>query len=210
MPPLLKKKSEANAPQVPAWHPNFRNFEKLPDTKVVRTAFFINVIAITVALVLLLFVGNREWELYALKQQVAEKQHQIDQTKPGSDQSVALFKKYQAEEAKVLEVESFVSARQTVSDLLIHLGQTLPKNIALDRFDLRDAELILGATVRGAPDQASGLATAYIEQLRADKTLANRFDDIKPANSSRNAQTGRISIEVSLHLKGAAFKGGKK
>lgn len=206
--PLLKKKSEANVPQVPAWHPNFRNFEKLPDTKVVRTAFFINVIAITVALVVLLFVGNREWELHTLKQQIAEKQSQIDQAKPGSDQSVALFKNYQAEEAKIMEVSNFVNARLTVSDLLLHLGQTLPKNIALDRFDLRDTELILGATIRGAPDQASGLATAYIEQLKADKTLATRFDEIRPSNSSRNAATGRISIEVSLHIKGA--KGGRK
>jgi hypothetical protein len=208
MPPPLKKKSEANAPLVPAWHPNFRNFEKLPDTKVVRTAFFINVIAITVALVLLLFVGRREWELYTLRQQIAEKQHQIDQTKPGSEQSVALFKNYQAEEAKILDVGNFVGARLTVSDLLIYLGQTLPKNIALDRFDLRDTELIIGATIRGAPDLASGLATAYIEQLKADKTLAIRFDEIRPANSSRNATTGRISIEVSLHIKGA--KGGRK
>lgn len=206
--PLLKKKSEANAPQVPAWHPNFRNFEKLPDTKVVRTAFFINVIAITIALVLLIFVGRREWELYTLKQQIAEKQNQIDQTKPGSDQSVALFKNYQAEEAKIVEVSSFATSRLTVSDLLIHLGETLPKNIALDRFDLRETDLILGATIRGAPDQASGLATAYIEQLKTDKTLAARFDEIKPSNSSRNAATGRISIEVSLHIKGA--KGGRK
>ena len=45
--PLLKKKSDADAaPAVPAWHPNFRNYQKLPDIKVVRTAFFVNGIAI--------------------------------------------------------------------------------------------------------------------------------------------------------------------
>ncbi|MEO7413371.1 MAG: hypothetical protein ABIZ81_08430, partial [Opitutaceae bacterium] len=170
MPPL-KKKSEANAPEVPSWHPNFRNFQRLPDTKVVRTAFFINVGAITVTLVLLLFVGQREWELRVLGQQIAEKQQQIDRSKPGSDQAVALFKKYQAEEAKLLEVQSFVESKLTLSDLLLHLGQTLPKNIALDRFDLNDAGLILGATIRGAPDQASALATVYTEQLRADPKL---------------------------------------
>jgi hypothetical protein len=207
---LLKKKSEANAPQVPAWHPNFRNFEKLPDTKVVRTAFFINVFAVTVTLVLLLFVGRREWDLYSLKLQIAEKQQQIERTRTGSEQAVALFKKYQLDEAKVAEVENFVGSKLLVSDLLIHIGETLPKNIALDRFELRETELILGATIRGAPDQASGLATAYIEQLRADKKMAERFDEIKPANSSRNAATGRISIDISLHVKGAPSKGGKK
>ena len=207
---LLKKKSEANVPLVPAWHPNFRNFEKLPDTKVVRTAFFINVIAITVTLVLLIFVGRHEWDLHTLQLQLAEQQQQIDRTKAGSDQSVAVFKKYQAEEAKILEVENFVKSKATVSDLMIHLGETLPKNIALDRFDLRETELFLGATIRGSADQASGLATTYIEQLKADKILANTFDEVKVANSDRNGTTGRITIEIALHLKGVAVKGGKK
>ena len=32
--PFLKKKSEAaTMPLLPAWHPNFRNYEKLPDVK---------------------------------------------------------------------------------------------------------------------------------------------------------------------------------
>lgn len=202
---LLKKKSDADAPQVPAWHPNFRNFERLPDTKVVRTAFFINVFALTVTVVLLLYVGRREWDLRVVRTQVAEKQQQIDRDRAGSEQSVALFKKFQAEEAKLMEVENFVTSKLIVSDLLIHLGQTLPKNIALDRFELRDAGLTIAATVRGAPDQASGLATAYIEQLRADKELA-RFDDITPTSSDRNPTTGRITIEVFMHLKGAAKK----
>jgi hypothetical protein len=201
MPPP-KKKSEANAPVMPAWHPNFRNFQRLPDTKVVRTAFFINVIAITVTAVLALYVGKSEWELNALKVQVADKQQQIDATKGKSDQAVALFKKYQAEEAKILEVQNFVDSRLTLSDLMLHLGQTLPRNIAIDRFDLRDTGLILGATLRGAPDEASALATTYIEQLRADQKLADWFDEIKSTGSDRNAATGRITLEVSLRLKG--------
>jgi hypothetical protein len=205
---LLKKRSEADAPQVPAWHPNFRNFERLPDTKVVRTAFFINVFALTLTIVLLLFVGRREWELRVLRTQVADKQQQIDRDKPNSEQAVALFKKFQAEEAKLSEVENFVTSKLIVSDLLIHLGQTLPKNIALDRFDLRDKGLAIAATVRGAPDQASGQATAYIEQLRADKELAG-FDEITPTSSDRNPTTGRITIEVFLRLKPGGKEGKK-
>ena len=46
--PLLKKKTKAasSAPQMPAWHPSFRNYERLPDIKVVRTVFFVNAVAI--------------------------------------------------------------------------------------------------------------------------------------------------------------------
>ncbi|HEX2852086.1 MAG TPA: hypothetical protein VHO24_02525 [Opitutaceae bacterium] len=207
---LLKKKSEANVPLVPAWHPNFRNFERLPDTKVVRTAFFINVFAITVTLVLLLYVVRKEWDLHTVRVQIADKEQQINRDKPGSDQAVALFKQFQGEEAKVAEVDAFVKSKTAVSTLLIHLGETLPKNIAIDRFDLGKDGLALSATVRGAPDQASGQATAYIEQLRADKELAPLFDDITPTSSGRNPQNGRIMIQLFLRFKGVVGKDGKK
>jgi hypothetical protein len=99
--PFLKKKSEAaSAPLVPAWHPNFRNYEKLPDIKVVRTAFFVNGAAITIALALLTYFGFQEWQLRNLQGQIADWQRQIDRDKAGSDRAVALYKKFQAEEAR--------------------------------------------------------------------------------------------------------------
>src|SRR4051794_32197737 len=131
--PFLKKKSEAPAaPQVPAWHPNFRNFEKLPDIKVVRTAFFVNGIAVTIALAAIIFFGFQEWQLHVVKGQIDDWQRQIDRDKKGSDQAVALFKKFQAEEARINEVDTFVKSKPPVSDLLLRLTQTLPARVALD------------------------------------------------------------------------------
>ena len=47
----LTKKSDAVPVAAPLWHTNFRNFDRLPDTKVVRTAFFVNTAAGAVAFV---------------------------------------------------------------------------------------------------------------------------------------------------------------
>src|SRR5258707_603765 len=105
---LLKKKSDAGSvPQVPAWHPNFRNYEKLPDIKVVRTAFFINGAAISVAVALLIYFGFQEWKLHQIQVQITDWQRQIDRDKKTSEQAIALFKKFQTEEAKINEVDAF-------------------------------------------------------------------------------------------------------
>jgi hypothetical protein len=202
---LLKKKSEASAaPVIATWHPNFRNFERLPDTKVVRTAFFVNAAAITIMLALSTYFGVQEWELHSLKTQLADWQRQIDRDKAGSDKAVALFKKFQAQEAKFQEVDTFLKSKPTLSDLLVRLGQTLPTNIALDSFDLRENGLALRLTVRGAPDAATGYATAYLEQLRADKQFA-LFDQAGSngfaiTNVQRNTATGRLNVEFFLSL----------
>ncbi|MSU23236.1 MAG: hypothetical protein EXS32_05355 [Opitutus sp.] len=203
---LLKKKSDASAePAVPAWHPNFRNYEKLPDIKVVRTAFFVNGAAVSLALALGINFGFQEWQLHVLHNQIVDWQRQIDHDQKESNQAVALFKKFQAEEVKIIEVETFVRSKPVVSELLFRLGQTLPANIAIDSLDLRENGLSLHLTVRGAPDTAAGYAHAYLEQLRADKEFT-RFDDFQMPNVVRNTTTGRLSVDVFMRLRAPAKK----
>jgi cell division protein FtsL len=76
---------------VPAWHPNFRNFQRLPDTKPVRTVFFINGLAVVVALVVLLFVAYQEYALFTVNRQIAELEAQIERDQKLSRQAVTLF-----------------------------------------------------------------------------------------------------------------------
>lgn len=202
---LLKKKSDATAAvQIPPWHPNFRNYEKLPDIKVVRTAFFVNGVAIFLAVGLLTYFSFKEWQIHSVNVQIADWERQIERDKKMSDQAVAHFKKFQAEEAKIAEVDTFVKSKPLVSELLIRLAQTLPANIAIDSFDLRETGLTLRFTVRGAPDAASGYATAYLEQLKADEELAKRFEDVSfTTTPTRNPTNGRMTVEFLLRTKGA-------
>ena len=204
---LLKKKSDADAAAQAPWHPNFRDYEKLPDIKVVRTAFFINGITVLVALALATYFGFREWNLRLIQDQIKQVEAQIDRDKRASEQAIALFKKFQAEEAKTSEVEAFVTSRPLVSALLIRLAQTLPKNIALDNFDLRDTGLTLRLSVRGDAAAASGYATAYLEQLRADKELAQFSDVTFTSTPTRNPVTGKMAVEFLLKPRPV---GGKK
>jgi hypothetical protein len=208
---LLKKKSDtANVPLVPNWHPNFRNYEKLPDIKVVRTAFFLNIAAGSVALVLGGYCGFREFvELKGINAQIVEKQREIDRDKNPSDQAVAMFKKFQAEEARVLEVDAFVKSKPLVSVLLRRMGETLPANVAIDNIDLRQDGLALRLSVRGDAVAASGYATAYLDQLKADKELSP-FGEFTFTNTpTRNPTSGRMAVEFFLRFKAPAA-GGKK
>lgn len=200
---LLKKKNNAEAaPALPAWHPNFRNFEKLPDTKVVRTAFFVNFAAITVASAAVIYVGLEEWRLRGLNHQISQVQAQIDRDKKVSDQAVALYKKFQAEEARITEVDNFIKSKPGISRVIIRLAETLPANIAIDSLDFRETGLTIRLSAKGAPDVASGHATSYLEQLRADKELAI-FDTFEfTSTPTLNPTTGRMAVEFFLHLKG--------
>lgn len=201
--PFLKKKSDAAAaPTVPAWHPNFRNYERLPDIKVVRTAFFINGAAIFAAIALLTFFGFQEWKLRAVTIQVNDWQKLIDRDKKSSEAAKALYKKFQEEEAKINEVDAFVKSKPTFTPLIIRLAETLPANLALDSVDLRETSLVLRISIKG--QSAGQAAQNYVEQLQKDPKLTTQFDLIRLTSTpTRNATTGRTAAEIQLDLKGA-------
>lgn len=215
---LLKKKKkpeEASAapavPQVPAWHPNFRNFEQLPDIKVVRTAFFVNGVAAFIALGLLVFLGNREYELHSLKAQIAAYDAQITHDKPDSDKAIALYKKFQEQEKRVNDVDAFVKSKPLTSEILLRLGETRPKNIALDTIEIRSPDsnaaiastIVLRATVRGSADLATGEAGAYVDVLKTDPVFGPKLEGPpEVSSSSRDPGSGRLKIEITMKFKG--------
>jgi len=197
---LLKKRSENSAPPA-AWHPNLRVADRLPDTKIVRTAFFVNGVAGTIALALALYLGKQEWQSRGLNIQIAEWQRQIDRDRPASDQGIALYNRFKAEAAKTAEVDAFVKSKPIISQIILRIAQTLPVKIALDRLDFHNGGVTIRGTVRGAPDQAAGDAAAYLDQLRRDKALSVQFSDATLINLVPDGASGRLTVEILLEYR---------
>jgi hypothetical protein len=197
---LRKKSPDAEEP-LPAWHPDFRNVQRLPDTKVIRTSFLIGGTATLIALVLLTWASYRAFVLRDLHVQLESLKAQIGRDKAPSDQAIALYKKFQAESARVTEVSTFLNSRPVVSDLLLHLGKTLPDYVAIDRFDLNATTLNVRGTVRGAPDQASGRASTYLQLLKADPYFTEKFSEITLLNLNRGSQGNGLVLELSFKLR---------
>ena len=208
--PLLKTKSEKTAASsMPAWHPNFRKPELLPDIKVVRTSFFLNGIAILLVLGLAAYLTKSEIGLHNLKEQTAYWDHQIQNEKSGSDKAVIQFKKFQEEEKKLLELRDFQSTKIVGSELLIQLGESLPPRIKLTGIEYRADKITLRGAISGTPDEASGDASAYLNVLGQYPAFAGKFDNISLTGINRNPITSGITFEILLKLK-ADQKGGKK
>src|ERR1700712_5148904 len=114
----LSKKSDDLSGAEPLWHSNFRNSERLPDTKVVRTTFFVNTAAIALTLALFLWTGYREFHIRSLEDQITE--------------ALRLSQVFASEEKKLLEAENFLNTPISSSEFISLLSQTLPKEISIE------------------------------------------------------------------------------
>jgi hypothetical protein len=202
----LTKKSSAAVVLVPPWHPNIRIAENLPDTKVVRTAFFVNGAAMLVAISLALYLGIQEWKLHEVNKQIADWQRQIDKDKKESAAKVALYQDFKAEEAKTNEVADFIASEPVVSAIILRLGAITPKKIAFDGLEFKGSGFNIRATIKGAPDRASTDVAAYEKQLRVDKVLGPMLDQVNLLTDRRNATTGRLVIEIFCEYKKGTVK----
>jgi hypothetical protein len=203
---LLHKRDQSQGSLVPAWHPNFRNHERLPDTKVVRTQFFVNSVAIAVACSLVLYVCYQEYRVNSLGRQVTDWETRIAANKKASDQALALSRKYAEEEKKIGELDEFLRPRVILSQLLLHLGNTLPQGLAMDSVDVRDTGVNLRGAASGTPDEASGLTSTYVELLRKDIYFGTIFDDVSLNKLERDQTSGRLSFDLFLRFKGTTKK----
>jgi hypothetical protein len=206
MPPPAKKSDSSQAPLVPAWHPNFRNHERLPDTKVVRTLFFVNFAAIAISASLLLYFSYQEYRIKNLRHQVSEWQAQIDTNMKASVQAQVLSRKFADEQKKIDALENFVKPRLVLSQFLLHLGSTLPPDMALDETEIRDTGVELRGVAAGTPDEASGRTSAYVAKLKEDPYFGSIFDEVTLNRLERAPGADRLTFELSLRFKGPRAK----
>lgn len=202
----LTKKSDAEPVAGEHWHANFRNFERLPDTKVVRTTFFVNTAAIAIAAGLLLWLASREITNFGIRDQIAEAQRQIQANRKQNADAIRLSKSFADEQKKLAEASQFVGAPFALLEFVNRLGETLPREIVIDYIESRMVDpkkslVIIRGRAAGSPDQASGLASAYVDQLKADPDLAKLFDPITLMRIDRNSEGTAMAFEVSLNLK---------
>jgi hypothetical protein len=206
----LTKKSGAEPVAVSLWHPDFRDVTRLPDTKVVRTAFFVNTAAIAAAIALLLLLGYREFALRELQDKTLTTQQQIDANNRQNAEAIKLSQAFAAEQKKLAELSAFQSSPVLPTEYIALLAQTLPPEILIDNANMRQddtgkaAIFQLRALVAGSPDQASGAASRYVDKLRENQRLTEIFDQIALTNLSRDTSGGFLSVDISLRVKTAS------
>jgi Tfp pilus assembly protein PilN len=202
---LLRRKSEqSQAKQVTAWHPNFRNRERLPDTKVVRTFFFINATAITVVLGLILLFVLQEVSINDLNHKIAAAEAQIAANQKSASDAIALKGKFAEEEKKIRELDGFLKQRLVLSQFMLHLGSTLPASLVINSMDVRDAGVNIRGTAAGAnPVEASGRTSAYVELLQRDAYFKELFPakNIILQDVTVEQSSGRVTFDLFLGFK---------
>jgi hypothetical protein len=202
---LNKSSGDKAATHFIPWRPDFRDVSQLPDTKTVRTNFFVNLVAMAVAGFLGLLVGQREWEIHDLRRTINETDARIAETRPNSEKAQATYAQFIAEEKKFQEANELVKNGFRFPDLVLHLGKVLPSDVYVRRVDFRGLtqNVLVAASVKGLDASASDIASSFVQKLQADPFLLQHFSEINMTNIGRNVDEGNLNFELVFVFKTA-------
>lgn len=194
-----KKESEKSL----AWHPDFRELSALPDTKTVRTSFFVNTVAVFLVSAFGIFMGVREFNIATVNSDIAQVEAEIQATQGANDRAVALFVRYQAEEKRYQDATSLAGDSYQLSSLLSHLAELLPIGTQLEVINFRGngQPISLGIRVSGVDSAASSTATQLVKTLQADPVLLKDHESVKLDSSNRNETEGAFKLALTLKPK---------
>ncbi|HVZ63727.1 MAG TPA: hypothetical protein VG936_03995 [Lacunisphaera sp.] len=180
----------------------------MPDTKVVRTTFFINMAAVVVTISLMLWLGYREFHIRNLAELTAGSQKEIDANIKQSNEAIRLTKVFDDEQKKIADAMAFAGNPISPTDVVTFLARSLPADIALESLDLKlgpqaPVQCTLRGVVAGSADQATGVVSNYTDFLRSKPEINGAFDTINLNSLDRDAARGVMVFEIQLKAKPA-------
>ncbi len=203
--PLLKKKEAKAGGSAPAvlWHPDFRNKAVLPDTKTVRTKFFVHIMVISATSALALYVGFREFNLAALRSELAVVEQEIESNTKLNESATAAYKKFQAEEVRFKEAHGLIKEPFRFPDFLITLGDLLPPGVRVFQTDFRGVgkTIVIGGSVRGVDAASGDVASELVKKLQEEERLKPYFASITLTNLGRDPAKGNLIFEILFTFK---------
>ncbi len=123
----------------PNWRPNFRNPETLPDIKAVRTDFIVNFVAVALAFLAVIFVGQREYRAHVLKSSIRDLERQIRVAEPDDAATLKLSQRYREGADNFVELERFYRSAFFVHDMLGELARNQPVDLIFDSISYSEA-----------------------------------------------------------------------
>jgi len=119
------------------WRPDFRDVETLPDTKVIRTGFLLNFVAVALTLLVLSVFIVREYSLQNMKREVADLELQVADGSAKNRVLLDANKRFKQSSTIVEEVIDFDEQVLDLPDFIESLATLIPEGMILSLVEMR-------------------------------------------------------------------------
>ena len=185
----------------PHWHVDCRLPTELPDDRVVSSRFLVNLPFGLITLGLVVFFG---WLLstdLSLRSNIADWARRLSDSRI----EIANIKQQQREYTtlafKIETAHNLMKNRLFVSHFMTQLSRSRLGSMVIDNVESFDSNLIVRGSLDGTAEQATRAIGSYVEQLRKDPAIGEKFDSISVTNFDRAQGGNQQNFELTFKFK---------
>lgn len=185
------------------WRPDFRDVQSLPDTKVIRTGFLMNFVAIAVTVAVVVFYVFREYELQSTARMVASLETQVADGTSENRSILESNKRFKQSSSLMEEVVAFDRKIVDYADLINQAARVLPDGLVFNQLSLAASDEqagknklaplrmeITGRISSAGARTPSQILTDFQEKLAALDCVAGRDLGMELTRFNRNNEFG--------------------
>ena len=208
----LKKKKKKD---FPAWHPDFRVGEDLPDIKAVRTDFLINIGSIVLALALLFWIAYREATINSLQGDLGALTSEQKRLEPENRQLVLLNSRFLRQKQLYDDLEKFYDIPVDVPRFLADIADFRPEGVSFEEIAFQEMEQATKENVersyriylRGETKNLQD-AAALKESLEGLPYLQDMAADFTEGSNPRNPVLNTFGFTLDVRFEPKKKEGG--
>lgn len=129
--------------EFPAWQPEFRIAEDLPDIKAIRTDFLVNIGAVTLALFLVVWLAYREASINGLESDIETLRDAEKRLEGENMQVVSLNTRFMKRKRLFDDLARFYDSPFDVPRFLADIAQVRPAEIAFEEIAFQEVERVV-------------------------------------------------------------------
>ena len=199
----MRKLSKKSAPaRSDSWRPNFRDYDTLPDVRVVRTKFFLPAFAISVAAALTAYILFQEYRAMGITEDIQALEAEVATYRERHDEKVDLNAEFMKVSRKLNEVVAFKEGKLTASDLLLDLSSRLPEGMYLNRVEYTEGLASIEGSALVSAEEASRLVNDYLKSIEEADVLQGLLSEYKLTSLGRNGAGNGFVFNIEVTEKG--------
>ncbi len=167
--------SSKNKDMQPYWRPDFRDPATLPDIKVVRTDFLVNVFSVVVLALITVFVLQREYRAWALKGRIASLEEEIRLAEPDDRIYIKQSEQFRDAGKYILEMNTFYDVPFYAHELMVELARLKQEELLFTEVSMSEE---IATRSKRTPGSKVKTVTKVVEyQIRIDGEVHEKHLD---------------------------------
>lgn len=194
------------------WRPDFRVVDTLPDTKVIRTNFLFNIVAVTITLGLLVYVALQEYNLNGLRAEMETVRSQLASGSSLNQQLLVRNREWLQASSRVKEAVAFSESPVHHYDFFTQLARSRPAGIVYSSISVGYSadpavngkiplQISLSGKIRSEEDASPAEILQHLqESLRDLPELKDRVKSINVTQFNRDSDIGVFSFVLDMRI----------